>query len=588
ACNGHSFLCGDKCIPVFLYKPLLGSFKMIDKLFWTFDHRWRHTSAEQKETLERQTAWGSLQDKEKVDLCSTHSGISINSIYPVKNYHTEITQDDGADVLILMALRDIVKTHRLKKHGHRRYPFVFCDIMGLEEDESAGIQTEDIASVLQGHISDGYIFNPLAPITLDNPKYNKDPHPCEKVQCLVSILPADSISRMSDRVIDKMKTIQQKAAQFGIPQVIVMTKVDKACQIVHQDLKKIYHSTKIKEKVKECSNKLGISLNSIYPVKNYHVEISQNPTADNLILMALRDIVNFANDYWRNCMLFEECSGEHKWAKIATGFSYVFTSEKDATLKDLERFRPSANELRILLHGPTGAGKSCFINSVQRILLGHNAIGALEQSTTSGASFTRTIKSHKLKKQGGGRFPFIFSDIMGLEPEDTRGILIEDIIKVLEGHISDGYIFNPLSAIPENDLKYNRSPNLNEKVHCLVSIIPADSISRMSDKVIHKMRTIRQKAALMDIPQVVVLTKVDNACQVVNEDLKKIYHSKKIKDKVEECSNKLGISLNCIYPVKNYHAEITQDADVDALILMALRDIINFANDYVDDVVTSY
>ncbi|XP_036418099.1 interferon-induced protein 44-like isoform X2 [Colossoma macropomum] len=261
----------------------------------------------------------------------------------------------------------------------------------------------------------------------------------------------------------------------------------------------------------------------------------------------------------------------------------VIWSEKDATLKYLEGFKPSLEVLRILLHGPTGAGKSCFINSVQRNLLGRNAIGALEQTTQSGTSFTKTIRSHKLKKRGGGRFPFILSDIMGLEPENTGGILTEDIIKVLEGHISDGYTFNPMGPITEDHPKYNHYPNLCDKVHCLVSVIPADNISRMSDKVIHKMWTIRQKAAEMNIPQVTVLTKVDIACKVVNGDLKKVYYSKKIKEKVQECSIKIGLPLNCIYPVKNYHAEITQDANIDALILMALRDIVNFANDYVED-----
>ncbi|KAL7852987.1 hypothetical protein SRHO_G00187720 [Serrasalmus rhombeus] len=105
----------------------------------------------------------------------------------------------------------------------------------------------------------------------------------------------------------------------------------------------------------------------------------------------------------------------------------------------------------------------------------------------------------------------------------------------------------------------------------------------MNSKVIDKMRTIRQKATELAIPQVIVLTKVDQTCMMVNEDLRNISRSKKIKEKVQECSNILGNSSNSIYPVKNYHAETTQDDDTDALILMALRDIVNFANDHVED-----
>ncbi|KAL7846124.1 hypothetical protein AOLI_G00243160 [Acnodon oligacanthus] len=261
----------------------------------------------------------------------------------------------------------------------------------------------------------------------------------------------------------------------------------------------------------------------------------------------------------------------------------VVWRNNEAILKELEDLKPNSQCLRILLCGPTGAGKSCFINTVQRILLGRNFIGVHEQVTRTGISFTHAIKTHKLKKRGGGRYPFVFSDIMGLEPEDLGGIKPEDVIKVLQGHVFDGYTFNHLNCITEDHLKHNNNPKLGDKIHCLVSIIPADTLSIINSKVIDKMRTIRQKATELDIPQVIVLTKVDQTCMMVNEDLKKIYQSKKINEKVQECSNKLGNSPNCIYPVKNYHAEITQDDDTDTLILMALRDIVNFANDYVED-----
>ena len=52
---------------------------------------------------------------------------------------------------------------------------------------------------------------------------------------------------------------------------------------------------------------------------------------------------------------------------------------------------------------------------------------------------------------------------------------------------------------------------------------------------------------------------------------------------VEESSIQLGVPIKNIYPVKNYHAEITEDKDVDVIILMALMDIVNFASDYVEN-----
>ncbi|KAK3530268.1 hypothetical protein QTP86_022419 [Hemibagrus guttatus] len=82
------------------------------------------------------------------------------------------------------------------------------------------------------------------------------------------------------------------------------------------------------------------------------------------------------------------------------------------------------------------------------------------------------------------------------------------------------------------------------------------------------------------IPQVVIMTKVDVACPHVKENLKMIYRSKKIKERMEQCSNDLGIPLTYIFPVKNYHEEINNNNEIDILLLMALTSIVNFANDF--------
>ncbi|KAL7852988.1 hypothetical protein SRHO_G00187730 [Serrasalmus rhombeus] len=254
---------------------------------------------------------------------------------------------------------------------------------------------------------------------------------------------------------------------------------------------------------------------------------------------------------------------------------------KTELLNDLVDFKPSSEVLRILLYGPIGAGKSCFINSVQRVLLGRNFIGVLENSTCIGKSFSVSMKTYKLKKQGEEYYPFEFIDTMGFEPKESKGIEAKDIKKILQGHILDGYTFNPGKAIPDDDQKYNKNPSLCDKVHCVVCILPADSVTRMDNSIFDKLGTIRKKATELEIPQVIILTKVDTVCEVINNDVTKMYWSRKIQEKVKVCSNKLGIPLNSIYAVKNYHAEVTQDEEIDTFILMALRDIVNFANDYV-------
>ncbi|XP_076838594.1 interferon-induced protein 44-like [Brachyhypopomus gauderio] len=261
------------------------------------------------------------------------------------------------------------------------------------------------------------------------------------------------------------------------------------------------------------------------------------------------------------------------------------TWNKDQMLDKLKKFQlrtANVTQLRILLHGPVGAGKSSFINSISNALRGCNTAAALA-SSRSGTSFTLKYKTHRIKKGLSGSYPFVFNDIMGLEVEN--GIDNDDINSILQGHIKEDYTFNPVSSIEKkkDNKYYNDNPSLNDKVHCLVSVLPADSISLIPEEVIQKLKTVREKARDLDIPQVVVMSMVDSACPIVQKYLTKVYHSKKIKEKMQECSNRVGVPMNCIFPVQNYHEQITNNTDMDVLLLMALTNIINFANDYVED-----
>ncbi|XP_053086022.1 interferon-induced protein 44-like [Pangasianodon hypophthalmus] len=278
---------------------------------------------------------------------------------------------------------------------------------------------------------------------------------------------------------------------------------------------------------------------------------------------------------------------DHPWRPVTWS-----EDNKSQMLKKLKDFQPSTeeiSEIKILLHGPIGAGKSSLINSINTVLQGYNAIGALADSSAGKSqSFTLKFKTHRLKKDGPRSFyPFVFTDIMGLEPENGSGVQADDIKSILLGHVKNGYTFNPVKPIDKGDPKYISNPSLKDKVHCLVSVLPADKISLMSEDVIQKMRAVREKARDLEIPQVVVMSMVDKACPLVKENLSKIYTSKKIKEKMEECSHKLGVPMNCIFPVLNYHEQVTNDTDMDLLILMAMTDIIRFANDYVEDQVYS-
>ncbi|CAB1342291.1 unnamed protein product [Coregonus sp. 'balchen'] len=193
-------------------------------------------------------------------------------------------------------------------------------------------------------------------------------------------------------------------------------------------------------------------------------------------------------------------------------------------------------------------------------------------------------KTHKIENRKTGiYYPFVFNDVMGFEKQSGKGVNEDDLIKALTGHVKEGHKFNPIHPLTEGDLGYNKSPSPSDRAHCLVSLIPADKIALMDDDVIKKMRAIRVKASELGIPQMVILTRADMACPLVKDNLRNMYLSKYIKEKMEKCSIRLGVPVNCILPVRNYHEEIDLDNEMDVMLLRALKQMVNFGDDFLKE-----
>uniref|UniRef100_A0A3B5ARI7 G domain-containing protein n=1 Tax=Stegastes partitus TaxID=144197 RepID=A0A3B5ARI7_9TELE len=252
-------------------------------------------------------------------------------------------------------------------------------------------------------------------------------------------------------------------------------------------------------------------------------------------------------------------------------------------VKDFEPERDVVTQIRVLLYGSIGNGKSTFINSVSTVLRGRMVNTAMVSAINyEGTSFTKKYETHKIRKETWGSFyPFVFNDIMGLEEGTGRGVRVDDIKLAMKGHVMEGYKFNPASSLSSSDSGYNPTPSNDDKVHVLVCVCSGNA-AEISDSVLQKMREIREAASDLGIPQLVVVTKLDEACPETEKDLQNIYKSKLVKKKMTDLSSELGIPLNCILPVKNYSQEISQHPDCDMLILNALKLILDFGNDFIE------
>ncbi|KAK1884296.1 Interferon-induced protein 44 [Dissostichus eleginoides] len=167
---------------------------------------------------------------------------------------------------------------------------------------------------------------------------------------------------------------------------------------------------------------------------------------------------------------------------------------------------------------------------------------------------------------------------MGLEKDE--GVCVEDIKLVMKGHMKDGYEFIPISSLSEKDQDYNRDPSLDDRVHVLVCVITG-SILGMQDDSVKKLR--KFCSVLAEIPEIAILTKIDDTCPEVGKDIRNVYKSKHLKKKIEEVSGVLGFPPSCIFPVKNYHSELETNDDTDTLILSALTRMIEYGEDFVND-----
>uniref|UniRef100_A0A673L8Y6 TLDc domain-containing protein n=1 Tax=Sinocyclocheilus rhinocerous TaxID=307959 RepID=A0A673L8Y6_9TELE len=243
-------------------------------------------------------------------------------------------------------------------------------------------------------------------------------------------------------------------------------------------------------------------------------------------------------------------------------------NSEQALLSTISGWKPSVSSVkqaRILLVGPVGAGKSSFFNSINSAFKGY--VSSQANTGTAGTRLTTQFRPYYIKPSNSvTHAPFILCDTMGLEDGVNTGLDVDDFATILKGHIQDKYQFNPLMPIQPDSPHFHKSPGLKDKIHCVVFVI---DISR--------------KANQLSIPQLGLMTKVDEACPLVAEDLKNVYQSHYINKMMQEISSQLGVSLSVVVPVKNYYQELEIDSQTDILLLNAVVQMLRAAEGYFDD-----
>ncbi|KAL3875139.1 hypothetical protein ACJMK2_038067 [Sinanodonta woodiana] len=189
-------------------------------------------------------------------------------------------------------------------------PFRLCDTRGLEE--SQGLDASEISFIIDGNVPDGYQFNPSVPFSRETPGYIKATSVKDMIHCVAFVLDGSTIDVLQEKTLERLKVMQTKINQIGVPQVVLLTKVDKVCRSVEEDLSIIFKSGLISDLVDKVSQVMGLPRGHVLPLKNYERELELDMSVSILALLALRQILRFSQDSLFNFLDNPDKLGIHK------------------------------------------------------------------------------------------------------------------------------------------------------------------------------------------------------------------------------------------------------------------------------------
>lgn len=238
---------------------------------------------------------------------------------------------------------------------------------------------------------------------------------------------------------------------------------------------------------------------------------------------------------------------------------------------------PAAN---ILLIGQTGTGKSSFFNSINSIFRGKitskAVTGRFEHSVTT------MYRQYELKDIATKKvLNFRLCDTVGFQEQFAFDS--QEFAFILCGNLPDCYQFNPLLPFSPDTPGCIKDPDLKDKIHCVAFVIDGSTMGVMSDPIQKQIKDLQVRVNYRGLPQAVLLTNIDKICPDVDDDVTNTFTSTAVCEAVNKAAEITGLSRDHVFPVKNYESERTLKTPMDILLMEALKQCLDFADEYMDE-----
>ncbi|KAM9495812.1 interferon-induced protein 44-like [Clarias gariepinus] len=245
-------------------------------------------------------------------------------------------------------------------------------------------------------------------------------------------------------------------------------------------------------------------------------------------------------------------------------------------------FLESLPQIKALLLGPVGSGKSNFISSIKSTM--YKRIVHLPNVGSSVEGFTKKMTTYDIRvNQRGSQSALSLCDVMALGNDDSTGLSYNDALAVIKGHVPEGYEFQKGGTISDIVSGYIANPSLNEQIHCVLFILDATKLTSYPSSLESTLRKLHSAVSNLGIPQLILLTHVDQVSLAVQKDLSDVYYSLTVQNKMKKAGEMVGLPLSYVLPVTNYVSQLTVDCNTDILLLNVGMSILQAADDAFED-----